>query len=115
MTSAIFRTVSSAIVLFLVAAPQVEGAVPPSIVIPFAARSIPSATTPGIIAIGEASHGNERMLQERNRVIMELAAAHRISWVALETGYAEARLLDRFVRGGPGEPEEVGPEEDQRP
>ncbi len=107
MTSAIFRTVSSAIVLFLVAAPQVEGAVPPSIVIPFAARSIPSATTPGIIAIGEASHGNERMLQERNRVIMELAAAHRISWVALETGFAEARLLDRFVRGGLGEPEEV--------
>lgn len=47
------------------------------------------------------------MLQERNRVIMELAAAHRISWVALETGFAEARLLDLFVRGGPGDPEDV--------
>jgi erythromycin esterase-like protein len=75
--------------------------------IPFAARSIPPAATPAIIAIGEASHGNERMLRERNRVIMELAAAHRISWVALETGFAEARLLDRFVKGGHGEPEEV--------
>lgn len=108
MTTAVFRTASAAVVLFLVGASHAEGAVPPSdMAVPFAARSIPLAATPVIIAIGEASHGDERMLRERNRVIMELAAAHRISWVALETGFAEARLLDRFVRGGPGEPDEV--------
>lgn len=47
------------------------------------------------------------MLLARNRLIRELAEEDRISWVALETGYAEALSLDRFVRGGPGTPSEV--------
>jgi erythromycin esterase len=47
------------------------------------------------------------MLFARNRFISELAEEGRISWVALETGYAEARLLDGYVRGGPGTPSEV--------
>lgn len=47
------------------------------------------------------------MLLARNRLIHELAVEDRISWVALETGYAEALLLDRFVRGGPGKSSEV--------
>src|SRR5580704_18173529 len=71
-------------------------------VLPFAARSIPHSRLPAIIAVGEASHGGEPMLLARNRLIHELAEKGRISWVALETGYAEALLLDRFVRGGPG-------------
>jgi len=66
----------------------------------FAARSIPHSGLPAI-AVGEASHGADPMLFARNRLIRELAAEGRISWVALETGYAEA-LLDRFVRGDPG-------------
>jgi erythromycin esterase len=50
------------------------------------------------------------MLLARNRLIHELAEKGRISWVALETGYAEALLLDRFVRGGPGTASDVAAE-----
>lgn len=70
--------------------------------LPFTPESIPDSRLPAIIAVGEASHGDEPMLVARNRLIHELAEKGRISWVALETGYAEALLLDRFVRGGPG-------------
>lgn len=76
-------------------------------VLPFVARSIPPLRLPAIIALGEASHGGQPMLFARNRLIRELAAEGGVSWVALETGYAEALLLDRFVRGGPGTPSEV--------
>lgn len=69
---------------------------------PFDASSIPSSRQPTIIALGEASHGGEPMLSARNHLIHELAEKGCISMVALETGYAEALLLDRFVRGGPG-------------
>ncbi|HVI97452.1 MAG TPA: erythromycin esterase family protein [Sphingomonas sp.] len=79
----------------------------PGKIMAFTARSMPRLPQPGIIALGEASHGNEAMLRERNRFIMELAAAGRISWVALETGFAEARLLDRFVKGAPGDAADV--------
>jgi erythromycin esterase-like protein len=74
---------------------------------PFAARSIPHSRLPAIIAVGEASHGGEPMLLVRNRLIHELAEKGSIPWVALETGYAEALLLDRFVRGGPGTASDV--------
>jgi erythromycin esterase-like protein len=47
------------------------------------------------------------MLLVRNRLIHELAEKGSIPWVALETGYAEALLLDRFVRGGPGTASDV--------
>jgi erythromycin esterase-like protein len=77
------------------------------VVLPFAPRSIPSFGLPTIIAVGEASHGGEPMLFARNRLIHELAEKSRISWVALETGYTEALLLDRFVRGGPGTASDV--------
>lgn len=75
--------------------------------LPFDAKSIPPARQPIIIAVGEASHGDEPMLYARNHLISELADQGRISWVALETGYAEALLLDHFVRGGPGTASEV--------
>ncbi len=75
--------------------------------VPFDSKSIPPARLPIIIAVGEAAHGGEPMLFARNHLIRELAEEGRISWVALETGYAEALLLDRFVRGGPGTPSEV--------
>jgi len=76
-------------------------------VLPFAASSIPASHQPIIIAVGEASHGGEAMLAARNHLIHELAEQGRISMVALETGYAEALLLDRYVRGGPGTASEV--------
>ena len=75
--------------------------------VPFDANSIPPARQPIIIAVGEASHGGEPMLFARNHLISELADQGRISSVALETGYAEALLLDRFVRGGAGTSSEV--------
>lgn len=75
--------------------------------VPFDSRSIPPARQPIIIAVGEASHGGEPMLFARNHLIRELAEEGRISWIALETGYAEGLLLDHFVRGGSGTPSEV--------
>ena len=73
----------------------------------FESKSIPPARQPILIAVGEASHGGEPMLFARNRLIRELAEEGRISQVALETGYAEALLLDRFIRGGPGSASEA--------
>jgi erythromycin esterase len=60
-----------------------------------------------IIAVGEASHGEGPMLSARNSLIHELAEAGDISVSALETGYAEALQLDKFVRGGLGSASEV--------
>ncbi|MFV0623716.1 erythromycin esterase family protein [Sphingomonas sp. ac-8] len=60
-----------------------------------------------ILALGEASHGNEDILRARNRLILQLVDEGRIGWVALETGFAESRLLDAFVRGGAGEAADV--------
>ena len=79
----------------------------PGSVLPFAPSSIPASQKSMIIAVGEASHGDEEMLFARNHMIHELAEEERISIVELETGYAEALLLDRFVRGGPGKASEV--------
>jgi erythromycin esterase-like protein len=76
-------------------------------VLPFVARSILTLHRPMIIAVGESSHGAEPMLLARNRLVRELAEEGRISWVALETGYAEALLLDHYVRGGSGTPADV--------
>jgi erythromycin esterase-like protein len=78
--------------------------------LPFDSSSIPPSRQPIIIAVSEASHGAEPMLFARNHLIAELADEGRISWVALETGYVQALLLDRFVRGGPGTPSEVAAE-----
>lgn len=75
--------------------------------LPFAASSIPFVRQSLMIAVGEASHGDEAMLAARNRLIRELAEQGRISTVALETGYAEALLLDRYVQGGPGTASEI--------
>ncbi|HUN83587.1 MAG TPA: erythromycin esterase family protein [Terracidiphilus sp.] len=75
--------------------------------LPFAASSIPTSHQPIIIAVGEASHGGEAMLAARNHLIHELAEQGHISMVALETGYAEALLLDRYVRGDSGIASEV--------
>jgi len=60
-----------------------------------------------VLALGESSHGNEDMLRARNRLILQLADQGRISWVALETGFAESRLLDAFVRGGAGDAADI--------
>lgn len=104
-SSCIFALLGAGIV---VGAPGTGGpAAAQSSVLPFVAKSIPPLRQPTIIAVGEASHGGEPMLFARNRFISELADEGRISWVAIETGYAEARLLDRYVRGGPGIPSEV--------
>lgn len=75
--------------------------------LPLAPDSIPSPGQPAIIAIGEATHGGEPMLFARNQLIHQLAENGRISWVALETGYAESLQLDRYVRGGPGTASDV--------
>jgi len=102
--------VAASCILTLLAVSDVSSAVGPEgqpVVLPFASSSIPSSGQPTIIAVGEASHGGEPMLLARNHLIHELAEKGRISWVALETGYAEALLLDRFVRGGPGTPSDV--------
>src|SRR5690242_10074027 len=60
-----------------------------------------------VLALGESSHGNEAVLRARNRLVLQLVNQGRISWVALETGFAESRLLDAFVRGGAGEAADI--------
>jgi erythromycin esterase-like protein len=73
---------------------------------PLSQSALELLKTPKILAVGEASHGAEAMLRARNQLILDLGRRRVISEVLLETGFAEARSLDRFVRGGPGEAEE---------
>lgn len=77
-----------------------------SAIVPLDAAAFPKGRQQ-VLALGESSHGNEDMLRARNRLILELVVQGRIGWVALETGFAESRLLDAFVRGGPGDAADV--------
>ena len=77
-----------------------------SVAVPLDAAALPGGGRQ-VLALGESSHGNEEMLRARNRLILQLVDQGRIRWVALETGYAESRLLDAFVRGGAGDAADV--------
>jgi erythromycin esterase len=56
-----------------------------------------------VVAIGESSHYNREFLQLRHRLSRYLVERQRFGAVAMETGFVEGRLADRWVRGGGGE------------
>lgn len=55
-----------------------------------------------VLAMGEPAHGLAPILERRNAWVRALVRDHGFTAVGLETGFAEARLLNAFVAGGEG-------------
>ncbi|KOX18003.1 erythromycin esterase [Saccharothrix sp. NRRL B-16348] len=53
-----------------------------------------------VVAIGESAHYNREAYQLRHRLLRYLVERHGFSAYAMETGFAEGRLTDSWVRGG---------------
>jgi len=60
-----------------------------------------------LVALGEPTHGAHEPLAVRNDLIKYLVTRHGFTAVALETGFSEARVINEFVHGGPGEVAQV--------
>ena len=71
-----------------------------------AARIVALAIDVPVIALGEAFHGDERVLQLRNELVRGLARGGKLDLIALESGLREGRLLNAYAAG-----EEVSLEE----
>jgi erythromycin esterase len=56
-----------------------------------------------VVAIGEPMHGAHEPLAFRNRLIEYLIQHEGFTAVALESGFSESRLVDRYIAGGPGD------------
>lgn len=55
-----------------------------------------------VIGFGEISHGVQEPLAYRNWLVRLLVERHGLAAVALESGIAQARRVDDYVRGGSG-------------
>jgi erythromycin esterase len=53
-----------------------------------------------VVAIGESAHYNGEFARLRHRLLRHLVERHGFSAYAMESGFAESRLADEFVRGG---------------
>lgn len=60
-----------------------------------------------LVALGEPTHGAHEPLLMRNQLLEYLVTRHGFTAVALETGFSEARRINEFVQGGPGEAAQV--------
>jgi erythromycin esterase len=60
-----------------------------------------------VVALGEPTHGAHEPLAFRNRLIRFLVEQMGFTAVALETGFTESGLIERFIAGGPGDPGRV--------
>lgn len=60
-----------------------------------------------VIAVGEMIHGGHEPLQFRNHAIKFAVRQLGATAVAIESGFTEANVVDRFIRGGPGEIDSV--------
>lgn len=56
-----------------------------------------------VVAIGEPGHGAHEPLALRNRIVQFLVEQRRITAVALETSFTEARAVSEYVNGGEGD------------
>lgn len=55
-----------------------------------------------VVALGEPSHGNHEPLAFRNRLFQFLVEQMGFTAIALETGFAEAKIVQDFIAGGDG-------------
>lgn len=63
-----------------------------------------------VVAIGENSHYIREFALLRSRLLRLLVTELGFEVIAFESGFAEGQLVDEWVRGGPGEVEEVARE-----
>ena len=56
-----------------------------------------------VVALGEPGHGAHQPLAFRNRLFRYLVGHQGFTAIALETSFTEAREIDDFVMGGPGD------------
>nr|WP_042179697.1 erythromycin esterase family protein [Kibdelosporangium sp. MJ126-NF4]CEL13977.1 hypothetical protein [Kibdelosporangium sp. MJ126-NF4]CTQ88345.1 hypothetical protein [Kibdelosporangium sp. MJ126-NF4] len=56
-----------------------------------------------VVAIGESAHYNGESYQLRHRLLRYLVERHGFSAYAMESGYTEGALADRWIRGGQGD------------
>lgn len=61
-----------------------------------------------VVAIGESAHYNRESYQLRHRLLRHLAERHGFTAYAMETGFTEGWLADRWVRGGEGDAGDPG-------
>ncbi|MET0498456.1 MAG: erythromycin esterase family protein [Steroidobacteraceae bacterium] len=60
-----------------------------------------------IVGLGEASHGSREIFQLKNRTVAYLVQRLGFDGFALEASMPEARLIDKYVRGGDGDPRKL--------
>jgi erythromycin esterase len=63
-----------------------------------------------VVAIGENSHYIREFALLRSRLLRLLVTELGFEVIAFESGFPEGQLVDEWVRGGPGEVEEVARE-----
>lgn len=66
----------------------------------------PLAATLGdarVIAMGEATHGSREIFQLKHRLLEYLVAERGVTIFGFEAGYGEARDVDAYVQGRPGD------------
>lgn len=97
---------------FLLAATAVAGLVggsPPGEDVGHSVRELVASPVPSVIGLGESAHDDPLSLAWRNKLILALVRQDKVRLVLLESGYAESRLLDAYVRGnGPLTAETLG-------
>ena len=60
-----------------------------------------------LLALGENIHGGHEPLAFRNHVIRYAVSQLGFTAVAIESGFTEGILIDRFIQGGPGDVDSV--------
>ncbi|WP_285653625.1 erythromycin esterase family protein [Actinomycetospora sp. NBRC 106375] len=60
-----------------------------------------------VVALGENNHGIREFGALRARLVRHLVRERDFGVVALESGFAESALVDGWVQGGPGDPDEI--------
>jgi len=60
-----------------------------------------------IIGLGESTHGTREHFQMKHRLVEYLVEELGFTWFAIEASTPEAHLLDAYVLGGEGDPEEL--------
>ena len=61
-----------------------------------------------IVAIGENNHHIREFGALRDQVLRFLVERHGFSVLGFESGFAEGKLVDDWLRGGPGEVADIG-------
>ena len=60
-----------------------------------------------VVALGEPAHGAHEPLAFRNQIFQSLVEHSGFTAIALESGFSEARRVNDFVMGGPGDAQEI--------